>query len=255
MDLKSLQGGHQRIGVAIGGGGARGAAAIGALKVLEAVGLRPQMVAGTSAGAIIGALYCSGHSPSDLQRLFCTQSRWRSLVSASAIEQLLRQLCPPTFSQLNIPLCCVATDIGTYTEQRLVSGDLARSVRASMAMPGWFGAVEIGGRRLVDGGLINNLPTDVVRQMGADVVVAIDLQQITFWHTRFSLKDSLGIGGLLHWAVSHPEVEHRRRNIALADIYVRPELSAIDGYLFSNSRNSRMIGLGERAALKALGMQ
>lgn len=254
MDLKSLQDGHQRIGLAISGGGARGAAAIGVLKMLEAAGVYPHFVAGTSAGAIIGALYCSGHSPAELQRLFCSQRQWRNLVSGSRIEQLLRELCPPSFSQLNIPFCCVATDIGNYTELHLDCGNLARSVRASMAMPGWFGAVEIEGRRLADGGMTNNLPTDVVRQMGADVVIAIDLQQITFWHTRFSLKDSVGIGGLLHWAVCHPEVERRRHNIALADIYIRPKLSAIDGYLFSNSRNSRMIGQGERAAREALAM-
>lgn len=88
----------------------------------------------------------------------------------------------------------------------------------------------------------------VIERMGIDTIIAIDLQQITFWQAGFSLKERFGIGGLLHWAVSHPEVKRYRQNVKLADIYIKPPLKAIDGYIFSSSRSRRMIEAGEAAA-------
>lgn len=241
------------IGLAISGGGARGAAAIGVLRVMESVGVRPDCVAGTSAGAIIGALYCCGHHADDLEKIYCSQS-WRRLLNGERLGQLIDELTGHRsnvdFDTLPIPFRCVATDIDEYTEQVLSHGVLADCIKASAALPLLFSPVTINGRRLADGSLVNNLPTDVVRQMGADVVIAIDLQQITFWQTSFSLKERTGIGGLLHWAVSHPEVARYRKNVALADIRIKPALKIIDGYLYDNRRSRRMIAAGEKEAMR-----
>ena len=240
---------EEKIGLAISGGGARGAAAIGVLRVLERAGICPDCVAGTSAGAIGGALYCCGYSADKLADIYCSQN-WSRLIRRRSFTDVFDNLTGNSksidFDTLPIPFRCVATRLSDYSEQVLSKGRLSECVAASAAMPVLFPPVTIGGERLADGGMVNNLPTDVVARMGATVIIAIDLQQITFWQTRFSLKDTIGIGGILHWAVSHPEVQRYRRNIRSADIYIKPPLRAIDGYLFSNSRCRRMVEIGER---------
>ena len=241
------------IGLAISGGCARGAAAIGVLRVIERMGIRPDIVAGTSAGAIVGALYCCGHSADEMAQICCSQS-WKKMLKErqlwTLIDEMTAHHSDTDFDTLPIPFRCVATCLDDYTEQVLSHGRLADCVKASAAMPLLFPPVNIQGKRLVDGSMVNNLPTDVLREMGIDTIIAIDLQQITFWQTNFSLKERLGIGGLWHWAVSHPEVKRYRQNVKLADIYIKPPLKVIDGYIFSNRRNQRMIETGEAEALK-----
>ena len=146
------------------------------------------------------------------------------------------------FDELNIPFRCVAYDMQNKKEVVMDRGNLPLAVRASMAIPGAFKPVRLNDMVLLDGGLINNLPVDVVRQMGADIVIAIDLTQ----HKKETRDISVGIGGLLDWVISRPDLIKYNQNVDSADIYINPIL---DGYgVTSFNRNSIevMIDLGER---------
>lgn len=279
-----------RVAVVFGGGGAKGAAEVGALKVIEQAGIPVDYVVGTSIGAIVGGLYSCGYTPAQLDTMFRTQE-WLSLLTdrrqdlawepykivdnvtyifgfpvidrantsfgvmrGERIEALLDSMsgCSReiSFDSLRIPFRCVAVDIKTTTEQVLSRGKLSRAMRASMAIPGIFKPVHSGGMSLVDGGMLNNLPTDVARQMGADIVIAIDLQQERQKEKDYSLREALGIGGLLDWVVSRPDVKKYNQNLKLADIYINPRLPDYDASSFGNKNAARMMQIGEKAALK-----
>lgn len=208
-----------RVGIAFAGGGAKGCAHIGVLRVLDEMRIPVDYAAGTSMGAIIGGLYASGMDADQLEEVVLTVDWADALVdtpsrkdlvfrrkdddlryiqdveagigrggltfptglrSGQKLNYLLRRFTLPVrtvrdFDELPVPFRAVATDISTGEMVVLEGGDLARALRASMAIPSLFSAVEIDGRLLVDGGVTNNVPVDVVRAMGADVVIAIDL--------------------------------------------------------------------------------
>ena len=172
--------------MALSGGAVRGAAHIGVLRVLEQAGLRPNLIAGTSIGAIIGAAYASGRSTHDLERLFSGLD-WFSLVRPTLrlrkslmdtrrmVKFLTGELRLSTFEALEIPFTAVACDLQSGESVRLNRGDLVQAVRASSALPGIFPPEEIDGRMLVDGSVVQNLPVETVAEMGADLVIAVDL--------------------------------------------------------------------------------
>ena len=210
-----------KIGLALGGGGARGAAHIGVLQTLEEMGIPVDYIAGTSMGSIVGGLYAMGMSPGDIERtideidwedIFDDQPpredrRFRhkqddrtflikarpgviekerkvelvpGLIQGQKLELALRKYALPAsethdFDALRIPFRAIATDVVTGDMVVLDKGDLTTSMRASMAVPAVFAPVEIGDRLLVDGGLTMNLPVSVVRAMGADIVIAVDV--------------------------------------------------------------------------------
>ena len=208
-----------KVGIAFAGGGARGGAHIGVLKVLEELHVPVDYVAGTSIGSIVAALYASGMAPDEMEKVLATTD-WddalrddqprqdqpyrqkqdddlylikaelgfhkgslvlpSGLVRGQKLNYLLRRLTLPAtnvhdFDELRIPFRCVATDIVTGGKVVLGKGDLASAVRASMAIPGFFTPVEWDGKLLTDGGTADNMPVDVVREMGADIVIAIDI--------------------------------------------------------------------------------
>jgi NTE family protein len=174
-----------KIGLALGGGAARGLAHIGVLKVLEEEGIPIGWVAGTSAGSLIGSLFCAGfdwreikHTARNIDWSDLVSPTWPSLgiVNPAKLEKTLnRMLEGREFDDLAVPFRAVAVDISTAEEVVLESGSVARAVRASCSIPGIFEPIEVDGRLLVDGGLVNNVPTDVVRDMGADRVIGVDL--------------------------------------------------------------------------------
>ena len=208
-----------RIGLALSGGGARGAAHIGVLKVLEELRVPVHCVAGTSFGAIVGGTYASGTPPGKLEEIVRTTD-WddvfrdrppreeisirrkaddyktlfapeygikegsvflpKGIVAGVSIETFLRKLTAPAagiddFGKLPIPFRAVAADIETGEEVVLSRGNVARAMRASMAVPGAIAPVEIDGRLLVDGGIANNLPIDVTRKLCADIIIAVNI--------------------------------------------------------------------------------
>jgi NTE family protein len=174
------------IGVALGGGFARGIAHIGVLKVLEQEGIPIRAVAGTSVGALIGAAYCSGLSIQELEEVahnvrFTTFARWTLSRYGFAsndrmVTFLARTLKCKTFEELRIPLGVTATDFNTGEGVVFHSGSIIDPVRASCAYPGMFLPVEIRGRYLVDGMLSYPVPTRPLREMGADRVLAVHLK-------------------------------------------------------------------------------
>lgn len=287
-----------KIGLALGGGGAKGAAEVGVLKVLEEAGIHVDCIAGTSIGSIVGGLYAAGYSASELETMFQTQE-WISLLTdrkaslsnepyktvggvtyifgfpvmdrnssgfgmmkGSHIETMLDSMACAKgcrkFDKLKIPFCCVAADIRTAEEVVLMDGRLSRAMRASMAIPGIFKPVEQGDYMLVDGGMLNNLPVDVCRQMGADIVIAVDLQQneqVPRKQTDVSmlsgLAGMLGFGGILEWVTNRPDIQKYTENRQKADIYIHPDMPDADVSSFGNKNAAKMIKAGEEAARKA----
>jgi NTE family protein len=249
-----------KVGLVFGGGGAKGAAEIGVLKYIERAGVPIDYIAGTSIGAIVGGLYASGYKVATLDSLFRTEE-WADLFSGSItgkqrigdrLVEMLGNNDSISFDSLPIPFRCVAADVTGSCEVVLSSGRLAQAIRASMAIPGVFKPVVINGQALIDGGMYNNLPVDVVRQMGADIVIAIDLTQKKHATRNFSLKETLGIGGVLDWMVSRPDWKKYNENREDADIYINPDLKGFSTSDFSPKAIATMIALGEKAGKKAL---
>lgn len=175
-----------RIGLALGSGGARGWAHIGVLSALAEHGVTPDLVAGCSIGAFVGAAIADGDLDQladwvrvlDRQKLmsFLDVSFRGGLIKGDKLIQFFsQQFVDRDFAQLPVPFACVATDLVTGREVWLREGNVARAVRASIALPGLFTPVEYNGTWLVDGGLVNPVPVSLCRAMGADIVIAVDL--------------------------------------------------------------------------------
>jgi NTE family protein len=176
---------RRKVGLALSGGGGRGIAHIGVFSVLLEAGVIPDCVAGTSAGAAAGVLFCRGWSPEQMLRLVRglnllhlgrPRLRRLGLLDGTRFEELIRELVGDlTFADLSIPLAVVACDLLTGERVVIRQGALAPAVRASCSIPGIFTPVEQEGRLLVDGGLVDHLPVSVAREMGADYVIAVDV--------------------------------------------------------------------------------
>ncbi len=174
------------IGLALGGGAFRGAAHVGVLEVLEREGIEPALITGTSVGSVVGAARAAGVTAARMSELV-RELRWRQLLhvsfrrrmslldSAPLAEYLEQQLGITTFDALRVPFATVACDITNGERVVLRSGRVAAAVQASVAVPGLFPPVELDGRLLVDGGLVDNLPVELARELGADFVIAVDL--------------------------------------------------------------------------------
>ena len=173
----------RRIGVALSGGGARGFAHIGTLRVLERHGIRIDALAGTSMGAIVGGLYASGMRADDLHAFAHTIS-WRDVIDLSLsaglikgekLHALLSERLPARFEDLRIPLAVGCTDIEAGEQLLFTEGELILPIRASACFPGAFEPIELDGRTLADGGIVNNLPVDALALMRADLTIASDV--------------------------------------------------------------------------------
>lgn len=181
---------RRKVGLALGGGAARGLAHIGVLHVLQEEQIPIDMIAGSSAGAAIGAIYAQGKDASLIKNLALKLLDWRRLVSLAdfgfsrtgfvrgrKVGELLKSIMGGniSFSDLKIQLACVATDIIRCEEVVINEGSVIDGVRASFSIPGIFAVAKWRGRYLVDGGLINPVPVSVVRSMGADFVIAVNV--------------------------------------------------------------------------------
>lgn len=224
-----------RIGLALGGGAARGGAHVGVLQALEEEGIPIDCIAGTSAGALVGALYAGGLKPKELQELsanmrwlqvaeptwpgagFMTNRRMRSFLE--------RHIGPVTFDDLRLPFAAVAADANTGEEKVLRSGRVADAVRASTAIPGVFKPVEFDGRLLVDGVVVSNVPAGAARSLGADVVIAVDVTGYGF---------EAGAPRSISEAISRAFDVMTRQTVTAAlewaDVVVRPQVSGLNGY-------------------------
>jgi NTE family protein len=243
------------IGVALGGGFARGIAHIGVLRVLEQEGIPVHVVAGTSVGALIGASYCSGLTPDELHRIartvrFTTFARWTISRCGFAsndrmVSFLERILKVKTFEELRIPLGVTATDFNTGEGVVFHAGSIVDPVRASCAYPGMFLPVEIGGRYLVDGMLSHPVPTRPLRDMGADRVIAIHLKGT--WSSGGPPRHLFDVIGQ-SFAIAQDAMASVWRSAA--DLVVEPDVA---GFAYDDfKRTDELIRVGEEAMRKAM---
>ena len=243
------------IGLALGGGFARGIAHIGVLKVLEAENIPIRYVAGTSVGALIGAVYCSGVTPAELEEL-ATRVRFRDLArwtlsrygfatNLRMIGFLNRILKAKTFEELRIPLAVTATDFTSGEGVVFRSGPLADPVRASCAYPGVFLPVTVNGRLLVDGMLAHSLPSQPVREMGADRVLAVNLKST--WSNSEGPRHIFDVIGQCFSIAQDMNCAQSR---ACADLVIEPDVT---GYRYDDFEHStELVRIGEAATREAL---
>ncbi|MHB8758404.1 MAG: patatin-like phospholipase family protein [Bacillota bacterium] len=247
--------GRRKVGLALGGGAARGLAHLGVLSVLEERGIPVDYVAGTSAGSVVGALYTAGLSLRDI-RLASEKVRWHHLlrltvpregiVAARGLEEYLDRLIGGrTFDQLAIPFAAVCVDVISGEVVAVREGNVARAVRASCAIPGIFSPVKRDGRLLVDGGLLNNLPSDVVREMGADVVIAVDVNG-----DPPSARVPAGIVQILMRSIEIMQRAGHESQKVVADLLIRPRLDSWS--LFDLDHQEDYVRCGRAAAEEAL---
>ncbi len=242
-----------RVGVALGGGFARGIAHLGVLRVLEQEQIPIDYLAGTSAGALLAVSYASGHTVDEIE----AQSRasrfkdfgqwklsWMGLASNQKLERYPRQyLGVSTFEELRIPLSIAATDLATGEAVYFSHGRLGPALRASCAYPGMFVPVEINGRMLVDGFLAAPVPVDAVREMGSDLVIAVFLEAASD-RKPSSIVDVIGLSFAI--LQRHADMEWRRT----ADIIIEPDVT---DFLWDDfDKTPELIAAGEAAARAAL---
>ncbi len=264
-----------RVGVALGGGGARGIAHIGILRVLEREGMPIDCLAGTSIGGVVAAGYASGLTPDQLEDVAKnTSNMWQMLRLADLAplkQGLLRgkrlqnffedRLGNKTFADLEIPLAIVSVDLNAREEAVITRGPVSLAVRATISVPGLFAPVEIHGQRLVDGGLLNNVPVSAVRKLGADVVIAVDVepdpQDPT--HARFTSSRWVPEGLTRTFATIDEslslilaKVQESYLHQHPPDIYFRPEIPAGINVLSGYNRVEELIRAGEICAEAAL---
>jgi len=273
-----------RIGLALSGGGARGLAHIGVLKVLEELRVPVHCITGTSMGAIVGGAYASGMPATDLAE-FSIRTDWaavfqdrppraevavrrkvddyktlfapeygvkssglfapKGVLAGVSIEGFLRGITERAvgsedFRKLPIPFNAVAADIESGDAVVLDRGSLSRALRASMSIPGALAPVEIGGRLLVDGGIANNLPIDLARELCAEVVIAVNIGTPAL--DRSQITSAFSVSGQLINFLGKANVERQLKSLGSRDVLISPELGAISAGGFDSAAEAIRIG-------------
>lgn len=240
------------IGLALGGGSARGLAHIGVLRGLAELGISVDYVAGTSSGSIIGALFAAGSSAAQLGEL-ARGTGWRdlsqllvprrSLLSNERLEKLLDELLDRrAIQELPLPFAAVCTDLNTAGKVVLREGQVARAVRASCSIPGIFPPVEWQQRLLVDGGLVENVPVETVRAMGAQRVIAVDLYASAAGNNQID-----GILGVLARSFEIMQRQQSQAQFYSADVSIAPKMAGES--LIDLHQSDHYIQLGYEATL------
>ena len=239
-----------RIGLALGGGAARGFAHIGVIQVLEEAGIQPDLVVGTSAGSLVAALYASGKAGAELAALAQGMDEgaitdWsfpgRGVIRGEALARYVReQTGQRTIEQMRLPLGIVATDLDSGAAILFQRGDTGMAVRASSAVPAVFQPVRIGTREYVDGGLVSPVPVRFARQMGAELVIAVDISTPPDGApTGDAFKMLLQTFSIMGKSINHFELRD-------ADVVVRPKLVGVGSADFA--ARTRAIAAGREAA-------
>ncbi|MBK7532945.1 MAG: patatin-like phospholipase family protein [Piscinibacter sp.] len=243
-----------RIGLALGGGAARGFAHIGVIQALEESGLRPDLVVGTSAGSLVAALYASGKRPAELVQLADAMDEsaitdWafpgRGLIRGEALARFVREHTGGrTIEAMAVPLGIVATDLDSGAPILFQRGDTGMAVRASSAVPAVFQPVRIGAREYVDGGLVSPVPVRFARQMGAELVIAVDISAAPEGNaTGDAMRMLLQTFAIMGRSINNFELRD-------ADVVLRPRLPGVSGADFAARKKS--IQAGREATLAAL---
>ena len=243
-----------RIGLALGGGAARGFAHIGVIQVLEEAGIRPALVVGTSAGSVVAAFYASGKNGAQLQQVAETMEEatfadWtlpifsRGLLRGEALARYVStQVNGRLIENMPMPLGIVATDLNNGQGVLFQRGDTATAVRASSAVPALFQPVKVAGREYVDGGLVSPVPVRYARQMGAEVIIAVDISDPPEGNAASdTLQVLLQTFSIMGKSINSFELRD-------AEVVVRPALTGVASSDFGARRRSIEAG---RAAMRA----
>ena len=243
-----------RIGIALGGGAAKGFAHIGVIKMLEANGFAPAVVAGTSAGSVVGAMYASGMSAFDLQekavaldeaKIRDLQFSSGGLVLGQKLEDYVNeQVRNKPLEQLAKPFVAVATRLEDGERTVFARGNTGQAVRASSSVPGVFQPVTLGKFHFVDGGIVSPVPVDAARQLGADVVIAVDISNKARGHSPGDLLGTLG------QSIAIMGQKLGQAELARADVIIRPLVLDLGSTDFG--QRAKAILEGEKAALAAM---
>ena len=243
-----------RIALVLGGGAARGFAHIGAIKALEAQGIVPDLVVGTSAGAVVGALYAAGNGGFELQKLAMQMeegqvSDWslpdRGVIRGEALQNFVnRAVGQRPLEKLPRLFAAVATDLQSGEATVFRIGNTGMAVRASSSVPGVFQPVKINGREYVDGGLVSPVPVKAARDMGADFVIAVDISdQPKYGSTKSTIDVLLQTFAIMGQSIGRHELKG-------ADVVIRPQTSGIRGTDFQDRHMAVLEG--EKALAAAL---
>ncbi|MDP2785705.1 MAG: patatin-like phospholipase family protein [Sulfurimicrobium sp.] len=243
-----------KIALVLGGGAARGFAHVGVIKTLEAHGITPTIVVGTSAGSVVGALYAGGYSGFDLQKVAFGLEEGsvsdyampdRGFIKGEQLQNYINKaLQNRPIERLNKTFAAMATDLQSGEPTLFRRGNTGMAVRASSSVPGVFQPVAINGREYVDGGLSSPVPVKAARSLGADIVIAVDISSKP---KNARVSDSMDIllqtFSIMGQSISQYE-------LALADVVIRPDTAGIGSTDFEQKHQAIMEG--ERAALAAL---
>lgn len=243
-----------RIGIALGGGAAKGFAHIGVIKMLEANGFKPEVVSGTSAGSVVGAFYASGMDAFQMQQhavaLDEASIRDVTLFNGGMVrgqklqDYVNRMVGNRAFDKMKKPFAAVSTQLETGQRTVFVNGNVGQAVRASCSIPGVFEPVKIGKFYYVDGGVVSPVPVDAARQLGADFVIAVDIS------TRITGKTPENLLGVVNQSITIMGQKLGEQEIARADVVIRPKVNDIGPADFE--QRARAILEGEKAALAAM---
>ena len=248
------------IGLVLGAGAARGFAHVGVIKALEAQGIRPDIVVGSSAGSVIAALLASGATGNDLNRLALNldeatiadwglpfAGRFGGLIKGDALQNMInREVQNKSIEQMRIPLGIVATELQSGKGVLFRTGNTGQAVRASCSIPGVFQPTVIGGKEYIDGGLVAPVPVSYARQMGATLVIAVNISSEPVH------QDASGTFGVLQQTISIMQRSINQFELKSADIVIAPHLKQMGGSDFK-SRNAAILA-GEVATQEQMGL-
>ena len=244
-----------RIGLALGGGAARGFAHIGVIQALEENGIKPDLIVGTSVGSLVAALYASGRNGAALEALADSMDEsaftdWafpgRGLIRGEALARYVRErTAGRQIEQMRVPLGIVATDLDSGQGILFQNGDPGVAVRASSAVPAVFQPVRIGTREYVDGGLVAPVPVRYARQMGAELVIAVDISAVPDGNaTGDAMRMLLQTFAIMGRSINSFELRE-------ADVVLRPKLPGVSGADFAARKRSIQAGRDAALALMA----
>ena len=246
---------RKKTGIAFGGGATRGIAHIGVIKVLQEENLTFDYVAGNSAGSIIGALYAAGYSWQELYEMakkltpgdiLGLNLKRKGLFKSEKLQELLESYFgDKTFADLKIPYRCVAVDLNTGNLVELSEGSLAKAVRASCSVPGVFDPTPYNDSLLVDGGILNSVPGDVALKMGAEFVVAVNLNS-----DRGRYTDPKNGFDVIWSALKIAWHENTVKSLKDVQVVIAPDLS--DYTYYDLKHLDKMVEIGEQAAREKL---
>lgn len=251
-----------KIGLALGSGGFRGLAHIGVIKVLKANNIPIDFIAGSSIGALIGAFYADCQDIDKIEK-FVLNTNWKlgvsildlgrhgGLIKGKKIENLIRKWLGHTcFNRIKIPIAVVTTDLSTGQKFVIKEGNLIKAIRASFSVPLIFEPIVYQGRLLADGGLVDPVPDNIVKNMGADKVLAVNLENGSFakklkYKKASFLKIALRSYNILAWHLAETSISE-------ADVIISPVVGGDDiigfGKFFDNKKVKQIIKAGEIAA-------